>query len=60
MCSSKKKNLNEDSSDEEYVVSEFSFVSTSLSNDGKATFSSGCAKGTREFFRAHFNAVAFF
>ena len=40
MKSSKKKNRNEDSSDEEYVVSEFSYISTSSSNDhGNATVS---------------------
>ena len=60
MNSSKKKNRNEDSSDEEYVVSEFSYVSTSSSNDhGNATVSIGDAQGMRESFRTHFNAVAF-
>ena len=45
MNSSKKKNRNEDSSDEEYVVSEFSYVSTSSSNGyhGNATVSIGDA-----------------
>jgi hypothetical protein len=60
MNSSKKKNCNEDSSDdEEYVVSEFSYVSTSSSNDhGNATVSIGGAQRIRESFRTHFNAVA--
>ena len=56
-----KKNRNEeDSSDEEYMVSEFSYVSTSSSNDGKATVSSGGAQRMRESFCMHFNAVACF
>jgi hypothetical protein len=60
MNSAKTKNCNEDSSDEEYVVSEFSYVSTSSSNDhGNATVSIGDAQGMRESFRTHFNAVAF-
>ena len=60
MNSSKKKNRNEDSSDEEYVVSEFSYVSTSSSNDhGNATVSIGDAQRMRESVRTHFNAVAF-
>ena len=60
MNSSKKKNRNEDSSDEEYVVSEFSYISTSSSNDhGNATVSIGDAQRMRESFRTHFNAVAF-
>ena len=60
MNSSKKKNRNEDSSDEEYVVSEFSYVSTSSSNDhGNATVSIGDAQRMRESFRTHFNTVAF-
>ena len=40
MSSSKKKNYNEDSSDKEYVVSEFSYVFASSSNDGEATVNS--------------------
>jgi len=61
MNSSKKKNRNEDSSDEEYVVrSEFSYVSTSSSNDhGNATVSIGGALRMRESFHTHFITVAF-
>ncbi len=61
MNSSKKKNnRNEDSIDEEYVVIEFSYISTSSSNDhGNATVSIGDAQRMRESFRMHFNAVAF-
>ena len=58
MNSSKKKNRNEDRSDEEYVVSEFSYVSTSSSNDhGNATVSIGDAQGMRESFRTHFTST---
>ena len=60
MNSSNKKNRNEDSSDEEYVVSEFSYISTSSSNDhSNATVSIGDAQRMRESFRTHFKAVAF-
>ena len=58
--SKKKKNRNEDSIDEEYVVIEFSYISTSSSNDhGNATVSIGDAQRMRESFRTHFKAVAF-
>jgi len=60
MNSSKKKNCNDDSSDEEYGVSEFSYVSTSSSNDhGNAAVSIDGAQRMRESFRTHLNAVAF-
>ena len=60
MNSSKKKNRNEDRSDEEYVVSEFSYVSTPLSNDhGNATVSICGAQRMRESFHTHFITVAF-
>ena len=61
MNSSKKKNRNhEDSTDEEYVASEFSNLSTSSSNDhGNATVSIGGTQRMREPFRMHFNAEAF-
>ena len=55
-----KKNHNEEISDEEYVVSAFSYISISSSNNGKATVSSGGgAQRMRESFLMHFNAVAF-
>ena len=59
MNSSKTKNCNEDSSDEEYVVSEFSYVSTSSSNDHATVSIGGAQKMRQESFRMHFNAVAF-
>ena len=57
--SSSKKNCNKDSSDKECVLSEFSYVSSSSSNDGKATVSSGGAHIMRESFGTHLNALAF-
>jgi len=58
--SSSKKNCNKDSSDKECVLSEFSYVSSSSSNDGKATVSSGGAHIMRESFRTHLNALLAF
>ena len=59
MSSLTKKNHNEDTSDEEYLVSEFSHVFTSSSNDGKTIVSSGGTQRIRESFHTHFNAVPF-